>query len=497
MSITMIMGVLTFVLALMGTFSPALAYASEKIFRLHLSAEPLSIDPAKQKGSGGLFLMNSICAPLFKSDLNQVYQPSILSQCRWLDKQKLSCDMAPNLQWSNGQPITAHHVQKTFEYFMNPLTPMSHPELIQNIKAVQASSLNRVIFNLIKEDPRFMEQLTSPLLCPIFDTQFPAKDRMNTLVTSGPYKIEKWVSKNKITLTPNTYYRGHAERPKVEFLIIPEESTALLLYENNQLDFLRRVPTSYISQYKNSAELYQIPLMRFDYIGFGPALLKEDRLREQLALSLDYNQWGQFMQAMGRPGCFGIAKSLVDSDPCLNYSPTQFEMWKKEIHTRPHTPDLTLHFSTLGGSEHQKSMEWVQNQWKKNLNLHINIKGVENSLFQKELREGPPPLFRLGVPINHLSCYNALESFFHSTTFSTLPFKQKSFEDKLQKLRNATKSKGTESALCHSILNDLIRQYWIIPLGRIHSSILVKSYWKGWKLTSLNVLDLSELHYQK
>jgi hypothetical protein len=101
----------------------------------------------------------------------------------------------------------------------------------------------------------------------------------------------------------------------------------------------------------------------------------------------------------------------------------------------------------------------------------------------------------LGVSLDHLSCFNALESFMKSTSH-TLIFKQKSILDKLSQLQNLN-IHNSEETLCTSILSELLENHWIIPMGRIQASFLVKPEWKGWSLSPLNVIDLSELHYVK
>jgi len=467
----------------------------DKVFRLHLSSEPLSLDPTKQKGSGSSFLLNSIYLPLFKSDLNQAYKPSVLKDCRWVNQLELSCQLVAGLHWSNGSALGANDVKKSFDYFKSSQSNNKQSELVQNIKTVNVKKNEHVIFMLKTPEARFMEKLTSPLLSPIFDSKFPKLSEISKLVTSGPYKIESWESKRKITLIPNSFFKGHPQRPKVEFYIITEESTALLLYESNQLDFLRRLPTAFIDRYQSTPDFKQVPIVRFDYIGFGPALNNEPELRKQLSHALNYNQWSQFLRARGRPGCYGIALDLLNFDPCLNYEPENFPTWKKEISSRQKLVDLTLHYSNLGGDDHKKSMEWVQNEWKKNLGLKVVIKGVENAIFQKELQDNPPALFRVGISLEHLSCSNALDSFIKSI-HHPLIFNQKALLDKIDQLKN-TKQKNTEATLCNTILTDLIDNHWIIPLGRIHLSLLAKPEWQGWSLSPLNVLDLSDLHYSK
>jgi oligopeptide transport system substrate-binding protein len=47
--------------------------------------------------------------------------------------------------------------------------------------------------------------------------------------------------------------------------------------------------------------------------------------------------------------------------------------------------------------------------------------------------------------------------------------------------------------LCTDAIHILADENWIVPLGEIHFSLLVSPKFTGWKLNSLNQLDLTGL----
>ncbi len=471
------------------------AYAESPTFRLHLSVEPLSLNPSQQKGSGATFLMNTLQLPLFYSELDQRFKPGALQSCRWTSPLKLTCKLKEKLRWSNGRDLTAEDVKRTFIYFKNPDTKAVRADLVRNITDVKSNGNHEVIFELATPEPRFQERLTSPLLAPIYDTKFPAITQAATLVTSGPYQISEWQSKRKIVLKPNPYFLGgHPQRPVVEFYFIPEDTTALMLYEKGQLDFLRRLPTAYLSRYAGKPDFFQVPIVRFDYVGFGPSLAQQPELRKILSQSLQFDDWKKVLYALGRPGCFGIGLDLIQTDPCHSFNPTRLAEWRNLIN-KMNLPKLEIHYSTLGGEDNKRSMEWLQSEWKKNLGLNVSVKGLENALFQKEMIENPVSIYRFGVTLEHLSCHNAIENFLARPDRS-LPFKNDVFLRMAEKLRQKGPT-DSEEKLCQQALQLLLDDHWIIPLGRIHMTMLVKPEWKDWHLSALSYLDLSQLHWAK
>jgi oligopeptide transport system substrate-binding protein len=78
----------------------------------------------------------------------------------------------------------------------------------------------------------------------------------------------------------------------------------------------------------------------------------------------------------------------------------------------------------------------------------------------------------------------------------TLPFKTDAFMALVKQLNNQD-PESSEELLCMKALQSLIDGSWLIPLGRIHFSMLAKPEWKGWQLSALNFLDLSQLHLEK
>lgn len=479
------------VLLLFPWNDPILAYPENRFFRLHLSSEPLSLNPTQQKGSGAMFLTNTLHLPLFISELDQRFKPGVLRSCRWLNKTNLKCQLSPDLKWSNGKDLRAADVIRTFDYFKDPKHHTLRPDLVKNIKALSSKTELEVNFELQVEEPRFQERLASPLLAPIYETSFPRVDEGHKLVTSGPYKIEKWEPKRKIALAVNTFFKGHPQRPKVEFYFIPEDTTAVMLYEKGQLDFLRRIPTAYTTSYESKKDFHLVPLVRFDYVGFGPGLEKYPELRKILSESLQFEDWKQVLNARGRPGCFGIGGDLLKADPCLNFNKSYLAAARAKL-KELNFPHLELHYSTLGGEDHKRSMEWLQSEWKKNLDLDIAVKGLDNAIFQREMNQSPATLFRFGVSLEFLSCANALENFRNNPSID-LPFKRQPFLNIAAELIKLNPS-VSEETLCKKALESLLNEHWIIPLGRIHMSMLVKPEWKGWKLSALNYLDLSQLH---
>jgi oligopeptide transport system substrate-binding protein len=279
----------------------------------------------------------------------------------------------------------------------------------------------------------------------------------------------------------------------VEALFVEDDSTALRLYELGKLTFLRRFPSAQIPSYRHRPDFVQFPMARFDYIGFGPALKNYPRLRQALSLSMDFENFAKLFDAMGRPGCPSLPVNLYNAPVCLKFDR---ERAKKLFEKEPWPSDVKklLQFSKLGGDDIQRSAEWFQGQWQKNLGLLVEISAQEQTSYLRELRANPPPLFRKGIGLERPSCLAGLENFAKESPENFIHLDSTEYFEILDKLRresNPTKAKK----LCTRALHILIDESWIIPLGEIHFTMLVNPHYQGWKVNSINQLDLANLRY--
>lgn len=488
---------------------------TDKPFRLHLNIEPSSLNIAKLKGSGAHFLFSALHRTLYQYNTKSELQPNLLSSCRWKNNTTLHCTVDKEARWSDGSSIVADDIARTFFYLIDPKNNGFRTDLLLTLNNAQsilkgelpASKLGVKIidpksieFVFTKKDPEFLDKLTSHILSPIKTIDFPEIESATHFISSGPYKISSWEVKKKIRLEPNPYYKGFEKRPPVEFYFISEDAVALQLYEKGELDFLRRLPTSLIAKYKNRNDFIQVPVARFDYLGFGPQLKSFRELRKALALSINYEEWQKLLSALGPPGCFSLPEKFFTQNPCLkmNLDEAHLALQKtiSEIKTSKsplNIEQLVLNYSSQGGDDQRKSMNWVQEQWRTHLNLNVKVQPEENALFVKHLTEKTPSIFRKGISLDYLSCYNAVQNFLPQAKENFIQLDNAKINTNIDHLLHA-KTEAEQKQYCTTILNLLIDDFWIIPLGRMHFTILMQPKWKGWTLNELFVLDLSQLH---
>lgn len=469
-------------------------FSSEKIFRLHLATEPSGLDPNKQRTTTSSYLLGNLYRNIFIYDDTKGLLPDLGEKCSRDKKKNLICTLKKNLKWSDGTPLTSQDFITTYKKILDSKNAVPRADLLFKIKnaqdiyngkkgletlGVSAPDKLTLKFEFQKNDNEFEYNLATTLLAPT---------KADLSAFNGPYILKEWKKGQKIVLTPNPEYpMGHPARPIVEFAFIEEDTVALQLYEKNELHFLRRLPTLFIPQYKSRKDFYWQPVIRLDYLGFGPELASQEEVRKALTYSLNYVELQKIFSSDGRPGCIGLPDSwFPEKAPCYDFN-------LKEVPPLKKTQTYTMMFSALGGEDHKRATEWLQNQWRKNAGLKVNLEGKENKIFLQILQNSPPAIFRKGVSPDRPTCLSALETFAPESPENYLRLKSAEYDQILEALATA-KTEKERKKWCLAGTEFLLKRHLMIPTGAIHFSILAKPEFIGWKLNQTNQLDLSNLH---
>ncbi len=472
------------------------AQAEPKAFRLSLFHEPTSINPQLSATSGDSYLMQSLFRNLFWYDNQRGLIPDLAEKCE-RKKNTLKCWIKSDRNWSDGTPITAEDFVRSYRNLVDPavnaprafwLFPVKNAEKIKLGKlkpadlGVKALDKKILQFEFETGGAEFESSLVPGVLSPVPVADF--KGSWEVIPSSGPYKISKFIKGEKFVLSPTL----NKSQPAVEFYFIADESMAFQMYQNKKLDFLRRIPTSFAPKYENTPEFFMYEAFRFDF--YGMSLQIPDKERKALAHGLNYTDLQKFLFSKGKHGCVGVPISWYSADPekemCYD-----FQVGKQR---KFHFPkDMTLLFSSLGGEDHRRVSEWIQMEWKKNLDLDIQIRSLENPILIEKLRNEKWWLFRKGISVGRPTCLAVLEIFAsdkHPDNY------WKKVVPGIPELAKSWKSSWTESQKqkkCQSGLRMIMDEYRLIPTGRYSLTGLASTGFTGWKINSLNQLDLGGL----
>jgi oligopeptide transport system substrate-binding protein len=480
-----------------------MALADSGIFRFHLFSEPQTLDPQTTASSGGNYLFQNIYRGLF------IYVEGKLKsegaeKCTH-SKLKVRCTLRP-MKWSNGQPVTAQQYVNAFRRLIDPDKKSPKADILFTLKnaraiwkgekkpdqlGVAAEDEKTLVFHFEEEDPEFEYRLIEPALTPLPDGGYLKREEGARLPVNGPYKIASWKKGAWLKLEPNPEYTlGRKDRPPVEALFIDSDATALRLYEAGTLTFLRRLTAEDIPRFIHSAEFIQVPMAKFDYVGFGPALRDQPKLREALIKSVEFKDFLRLFNTISPPGCPSLPSSYMDKVTCMKFDPSRAKSLVKSLKD---IPPLEMQFSQMGGDDIARAAEWFQGQWKKNAGLKVELRSQEQTVYLRSLRVHPPAIFRKGVNLDRPTCTAALEIFTKDNPENFIHLNDPEFEKRLKHVTKASAGRERKRA-CRESVNYLMSLNRLIPLGEMYFTLLAKKSYTGWTLNELNQLDLSQLH---
>jgi oligopeptide transport system substrate-binding protein len=480
------------------------------VFKFFLTIPPQTLNPAQFYGSEPSYLIHNLFRGLYRVDSKKGLIPEGAIKCEWFGVRypELECKLNPDVKWSDGVPVKAEDYVRAFQHLINPESKareISHLLKLTNAKdilagkkkpnelGVKATHDYVLKFEFETKDPEFIERLSSSVLIPW--RELPDIKKATEVLTNGPYKL-KSLDNKKAYLVKNEFYPyGNPKRPDVEIYYVEENSTGQNLFDLGKLDLVHQLNTAFIPKYQGK-NMFNVLFSRFDYVGFGPALQKDKHFRKALSLSVDYDELKKMLFAAGRPGCPSLTNYYIDKPQCYPFDVKTAQAELKKVPKELLKKKLTLKFSRASGEELSRTMEWYQNQWKKNLGIQIGIEMVEQGMYLQDLETNPPDLFRKGVTLDRPTCLSALETFAKNSPDNFIKFSNEKYEKVLKSLET-TDNVNEKKKFCEAGIKILMDDYRIIPQGVIQFTMLKDDKFEGFEFNELNQLDLSNLRATK
>ncbi len=453
-------------------------------FSYNVPISPQSFDPLLQQGTNARYVLNHLYMTLYKWDQNGELKLYGAEKCMWQNGSEakisntLLCTLKKNLKFQDGSSIKAIHYIHSLNLMKN--NPTKKTLDFRNIifKPINDYNLEFKVLDGSKDLKHKLAAIEiSPRKKPIF------YKTSQSVVSSTKFYISEY-SKNQTLLLKHI-----SKNLWVKIYFIEDQSTALRLYKSGQLDLLTMLPVREIESYKNKRDLFHISMNRMDGLFFNAKIsLAQKKI---MFHALNFDDLKKLYHSIGQPGCPALARSLYLYDYCYTYRPLDKS---KALSAQQILRKFKLSYSTLGGDDIQRGMEWMAYEWNKNLKLSVTVEPLESGVFFKKIQTKNFDIIRKGIPLDAPTCLEALSSFFSKDPNNLSDFKDSNFDKLLQQMRELSEDKLLEGvSLCDKALRILHQNYVYLPLGPMYFSFLQNGTFKGWSINSLNILDLENL----
>ncbi len=508
--------------------SSASESVSEMVLNWNLAADPKTLDP----GLAGATDEGDIIANTFEGLIRErggIVEPGIAESWEISpDGQTVTFNLRRS-QWSDGSDLTADDFVYSWKRAIDPATAAEYSWIWKYTNVVNAddATLGKVSPDSVGvraiDDYTLEVKLIAPTPYIISLTSFyhfmPVKQSAveagpegawakdpELYVSNGPFVLTSYTIGDGLTLekNPNFWNAGNVSIDMINVKFIDESPTAYTAYEAGEFDFLNDVPPAEIPRLvAENPEFHIFPLLGTYYYNFNMDLPRwqDPLVRRALTLSIDREQIVEVLARGNVPAPGFVPPGFRDNDgrdffeTAGNYGimtdNSQFAEARSLLAEAGYPngegfPKFTLIYNTSDG--HKLVAEIIQEAWKTNLGIEIDLENQEWAVFQETRRQGDYELSRGGWLTDFLDPSGLLAIFETDNNYNDPNFDNSAFNEAMKRSREAPGTAEHFNAL-YEAQEILMTELPVIPVYHYTDYMLSSPHVKGWERSLLSGTD--------
>ncbi len=305
------------------TSKPAAAPASQQVYRIGLGgiSDIATFDPALTTDVDSATAIDAVFVGMVQEN-DQLQVTGVLAQS-WshsADGLTYTFHLRPNLEFSDGTPLTANDVAYSIDRALTPAlanqtgVTLTYLGLIKGAAERVAGKISSIIndgeglqvvndttlnITITKPAPYFLQALTYPTA---YVVEKSVIQKWGTRWTdhlsdnggqggSGPFMVQNYSHTTGITLVPNPHWYGKATQlKKVELLFYKDVSTAYQAYQAGQIDNAPVPPADAPQAERDVAEFKKTPQLTIFYVAMNYLYKPFDNIDIRQAFELAVNK---------------------------------------------------------------------------------------------------------------------------------------------------------------------------------------------------------------
>ncbi|CAH2214714.1 peptide ABC transporter substrate-binding protein [Tepidibacter aestuarii] len=490
---------------------------AKKTVKYNLGSDPKTLDPALNAEVQGSTILVNCYEGLMRLDENNKPIPGMAESYDVSDDNLTYTFHLRDANWSDGQKVTAQDFEYAWKRALDPKTAAEYAYQLYYIQngnefnankasiddvAVKALDEKTLEVTLIAPTPYFLE-LTA------FPTYFPVRKDIveknpeawpitpENVPFNGPFKMTKWERNNVVEIVKNDNYYD-ADRVKldgVEFTMITEATTAFQAFESGEIDGADEVPEPQIPQLReNNDPSFKIhPYIGIYYYALNVTKepTNDPKVREALSLAIDRNLITTVVVKAGqKPAKTFVPEGMKGPDGkdftenAKDYGITpeaQVEKAQKLLAEAGYPngegfPETTVYYNT--NENHKAIAEAVQEMWKKNLNINVNLQNQEWKVFQETRTQGNFQIARDGWIGDYLEPMTFLDMFISTSGNNHPQWKNPEFDKLITDIKK-TQDLDQRYKMLHQAEDMVMDENIVIPIYYYTNPELLKENIKG------------------
>jgi len=388
-----------------------------------ISDDPEQMNPTLNTYSRSSNVLQQLFRGLYKFDNTNQLVPALAEGYTVDDSGVVyTFTLKSDLKWSNGSPLTAHDFEFAWKHLLDPETAsgaVSDFYQILNAKeynegnasaddvGVKALDDLTLEVTLTAAVPWFVSQTATTSFMPVSQAIVEeygldwAKSPEH-YVSSGPYMLIAMNSKEKVSMAKNPYYYA-ADDVKIDFIdfmIIPDQETQAIAFENGELT-LNGDPTSQLkTQYAGTSQFIESARAGVRYLDVNTTdtvnpQFQDARVRLALAMAINRQQLVENVVRSTEYPLLGFVPYSQPSltEPSKEYRDVVGNTFEEDVAAAqqlladagyPNGEGFPKFRLISQASQLQKDMaQALQSMWKENLGIECEIVTYENGYWDE------------------------------------------------------------------------------------------------------------------
>ncbi|WP_404684712.1 ABC transporter substrate-binding protein [Raoultella terrigena] len=375
-------------------------------------SEPSSLDPHKVESDVEFNIISDLFDGLVSVSPAGEIQPRLAAKWDNKDNTVWTFHLRPGVTWSDGTAITAQDIVWGWQRLVSPATASPYASYPGNMHIVNAQDIAQgkktpdtlgvkalddatLEVTLSQPNAAFLPMLAHPSLVPIdkvLVSRFGEKwTKPEHMVTSGAYKLSRWVVNERIVAERNPRYWDNAATVinKVTYLPISSEAADVNRYKAGEIDIVFTLPINQFTQLKKTMgeQLNVSPQLATYYYEFNTTRppFNDPRVRLALNMALDKDIIAEKVLGQGQRPAWLISQPDIGGVKLHN---PDYASWprdkriaeaKKLLSEAGYNDSHPLVFNLLYNTSesHQRVAIAASSMWKKNLGVEAKLQNQE------------------------------------------------------------------------------------------------------------------------
>ena len=438
--------------------------------RWHLPESPTTLDPTFVVDVAGGRIAAKLFNGLLRLNDQGGIEPDIASDWQISDDGRTyTFEIRAGVYFSNGREVSAKDVEFSLKRLLSPevasprrwiLSHVSGAKEFMEGKAESVAGITVVNANTVEitlDSPfaPFAYLLTMPnaAIIPVEEVERWGADFGFHPVGTGPFALADWEQDVQLVLEANsTYYAGAPRVKQLEYKIIGEDLTAVVEFENENLDVLE-IPWGEVSRYIGSAQWRQFVHSRTGlnvyYLGFNcqEEPFRDARVRRAMNCAIDRRKIAAtVLEGRVEPAVGPIPPGLLEAPTLTGGYDYDRERAIRLLGEAGFNKGFRTQLFLSTGREELSVCEVIQS-YLRDVGVSADLVPLEWSAFKQAVASGEAPLFYLSWWADYPEAESFLFPTFHSSNWGAAG----------NRARFASKEVDLAIDEAHRIIDDRVR----------------------------------------